>query len=528
MRTSRQALVLASFGALVIPAGVTAPNDAIAADPRTRETAPAAPLSGCFPTDNGDPRLTSLSVTPSTLDLRQGPKVIRFGVTAADSGGPGAASGVRQVRVFYENPTGLGYDATMRATANGTWTERATLPTGVRSGTWSVTGLTVTDAVGHSKAYDRSAVAALGPSTFTVSGPHDLRPPELLSLTVSASRVDTRRHAKNVQFRVRARDDLSGVTAVRVEVRDHRFGEGQTVFLRHRVRLGGWVGTLRVPRWHSVAHRRLWVELDDRTRRTATVGPRMLAGRGLPHRLLVLSSTDRDSPTVVRAVVRPTDPDVRQVGRTLHVDVRARDATSGVRAVRVLFTSASEQATDLSVELHRVSGTGHDGLWRGAVRLSRCTSPPSVWSGDLFVQDRSRRSNQQQVTVQFRLRALDHSPPHLGDPVITGGRFRVEFEEDVIGLSTVSAVVRPTSSAGRGDTRPRSSVPGQWACRNASFVVVDCAAGPMRFASFTPDEPFPPTGTFYLDVNPEHVLDVTDLAGNPFQPRPPVAVPVGS
>jgi hypothetical protein len=45
--------------------------------------------------------------------------------------------------------------------------------------------------------------------------------------------------------------------------------------------------------------------------------------------------------------------------------------------------------------------------------------------------------------------------------------------------------------------------------------VVDCATGAYREARWTPVAPMP-ADNYVLDLNPEHVLDVTDLAGNPF------------
>ena len=60
----------------------------------------------CFPvTDNGDPVLTSLDFTPRAVDSRNGAQTMTFTVTAEDTGGPGAPTGVARgwIRVSYDN-----------------------------------------------------------------------------------------------------------------------------------------------------------------------------------------------------------------------------------------------------------------------------------------------------------------------------------------------------------------------------------------------------------------------------------------
>ena len=65
---------------------------------------------------------------------------------------------------------------------------------------------------------------------------------------------------------------------------------------------------------------------------------------------------------------------------------------------------------------------------------------------------------------------------------------------------------------------PAADVPGSWSCKSAAGTRVDCSLGQVRHASWTPSQPLPPPpageryGVFF---NPEHVLDVTDMAGNP-------------
>ncbi|MGZ5418465.1 MAG: hypothetical protein ACXWDI_14955 [Nocardioides sp.] len=45
--------------------------------------------------------------------------------------------------------------------------------------------------------------------------------------------------------------------------------------------------------------------------------------------------------------------------------------------------------------------------------------------------------------------------------------------------------------------------------------MTSCAEGRVRRANWHPAEPLEPGGSYRVQVNPEGVLDVTDLSGNP-------------
>ena len=50
-------------------------------------------------------------------------------------------------------------------------------------------------------------------------------------------------------------------------------------------------------------------------------------------------------------------------------------------------------------------------------------------------------------------------------------------------------------------------------------AAADCATGAVRSASWQPDSPLASGSHFLVELNPSGVLDVTDLAGNPFRRR---------
>ena len=70
-------------GALMVGVLVAPGNEAASAK------SPAIPLNDCVSSDNGDPVLTGLSVTPS-VDVTDAAEEVSFSLAAEDLGGPGS------------------------------------------------------------------------------------------------------------------------------------------------------------------------------------------------------------------------------------------------------------------------------------------------------------------------------------------------------------------------------------------------------------------------------------------------------
>ena len=112
--------------------------------------------------------------------------------------------------------------------------------------------------------------------------------------------------------------------------------------------------------------------------------------------------------------------------------------------------------------------------------------------------------------------ALGHAHPGwvqaIASQAADTGSVHVVFTEDVVGISATSAPVyasRPLFDHG-------NPVAGSWQCADLNGATADCLRGPVRTAVFVADQPFPASYSGPVAVvNPEHVLDVTDLAGNP-------------
>jgi hypothetical protein len=61
-----------------------------------------------------------------------------------------------------------------------------------------------------------------------------------------------------------------------------------------------------------------------------------------------------------------------------------------------------------------------------------------------------------------------------------------------------------------------SALGGSWTCRDVGGGDIGCGIGPFRVAVWRPLSRLA-SGDYMVAVNPEHVLDVTDMHGNPFE-----------
>ena len=105
-----------------------------------------------------------------------------------------------------------------------------------------------------------------------------------------------------------------------------------------------------------------------------------------------------------------------------------------------------------------------------------------------------------------RVRAKYHVP-RVGPIVLT-------FNEAVNGLTDNSVTVRQINVF--DSSPPGPVIPGELVCKKASGVGTSCTEGRVRSATFRPSAAFDQGQYFLVELNPEHSLEATDLAGNPF------------
>jgi hypothetical protein len=476
------------------------------------------PLNDCAETDNGDPVVTALDISPRTVDLRNGGRTVTVTVSAVDTGGPGPATGIRAVSVFLSSG-GISSDGVSAAAvqvAPGTWRAQVRLARGTGARGTLRPFVSFQDGNGGAGSYLTSdQLAAQGfTATATVrnAGPRDVSPPDMTSFRLSTRSVDSRQHDREVVVRARWRDDLSGVRRVLVQtevgrVRLRRVGGTPTD--------GSWRGVLTVGRWVGDQTAHVYVKAFDRAGVRRIYGRAALRAHGLPSSFHVRARSDLDAPRLTSETSLPSAVDLHAGDVGVPVRLHVRDADSGTTRVLAWFTTrGNSQRGGPSTVLRRVSGTPQDGWWEGTVRLTHCQAFSDRWmlaanATDLRGLTRWPVFAGQVIEVQgtdHTVELIERGTPSWTDPT----RLRILFGEEMAGISPTSAVVQ------RHDFQPFRTVPvtAAWACADSSGSAVDCFTGPVRSATVTLDEPHVRTSAYGVLVNPEHVLDVRDLAGN--------------
>ena len=191
------------WGALVLPG-----TDALAAG------STEIPLSDCFSSDNGDPVLTGLTVTPS-VDVTDGAREVSFSLTAEDLGGPGPASGIRGVEVRFGEPVLDDPSDTihvLRKDASGAWVGSAVVERGSSPGVLGIHHVFLKDRAGNRRFVETPETrAGRLPTSVEVTSTPDTTRPRLVDFRSTPGPVDTRRATRLVTFTATVVDAVPGV-----------------------------------------------------------------------------------------------------------------------------------------------------------------------------------------------------------------------------------------------------------------------------------------------------------------------------
>ena len=383
--------------------------------------------------------------------------------------------------------------------------------------------LSLEDRDGNSTLYSTTDLVEMGlPTTFTTTTNPDAARPVLRTLRLSSTTVDTRRHRRSLRVQLHVTDD-SALKAIRVWL----YGSSLRASTAHPHLVSGtaadgnWVGRIRVHRWQGNSRAKIAVELTDVVDRFRIYGARKLAAIDQPSHVRIVSREDPAPPTIRLRSVRPTSVDLRNGAQTVTFVALVKDVGSGARRVDLsLDALSSDVGPDSQARLERVSGTAHDGVWKGRVTLQPCAAAAGQWLASVFARD-AAEGNFIIVESAFQVINADIVRPQAmvaedSYQVRRSGPVTIEFDEDVVGVGGENAIVHiGDSRRGFAGDEP-TPIAGTWACMNAAGAAVDCSTGPVRTAAFTPSTPMLAGTNHTVEFNPEHHLGLTDLSGNPF------------
>jgi hypothetical protein len=485
------------LAAAFVGAGALAPVTAVAATSLDH-------VNSCWSTDNGKPVLDSVTFSPATADTSSAPAHETVTVHAHDTGGPGAATGIAHVGLRLEGDTAdsgktVAPPLSVHLVPSGhdTWTGSLVVPRGANA-TYDADPV-VRDQAGLYAGDD----LGLRPirHALDVSGTPDTTRPELTHLSVSATKVDTRRHQATV--RVRATLHEVGASPERLTMA----GPGNTtVRLTRRPGTDTFATAVVIPRWSGSSRWHLSFGAFDNDLNGIFIGHAWLESHGFPATIRIRSGQpDTTAPRISSVSRLPSTLDLRHHGRLVALRVRAADA-HGVRAVKVsLFGRDGAGSRTRTATFHLVSGTARRGTWSGRIPVSRCF--PGPLRAYAYVRAIDDAGNSTEIDRgDVRLVTLDRRPPMDRFHSFTRHAVLVRFSEPVHGISTHHVAVLTAKGA---------VVQGTWACLGADGHSVSCLDGPASSATFTPEAGS--HGAYEVNWERDHRLDVLDRAGNPFQ-----------
>jgi Bacterial Ig-like domain len=490
----------------------------------TSGTASAARLADCVSSDNGDPVMTEVTFSPSAVDVTDGPETVTVTATARDTGGPGPASGLRFAHVYLGHGNGNTEGVRLSEDASGNWVGTVIIPRWTKPGEWNVEQALLRDRVGQETLYGGEEDDVPLRDTFTVVSTRDATRPALTAFTFTPDTVNTTRREQNMRFTARATDTMSGVAQLFVGVRSRT--SYRHAFARLHKEHGTanrYTGRAVIPRWIASSDWRVWyVAVVDRADNYAFYSTRRLKELGFNHYFRVVSRRDTTEPKVVSFSRRPNVVDVRTADQSVLVTARVTDTHSGVEEVGASFRGPHDINVDVNLE--RVSGTRRDGIWQGTATVHQCPAQSGPLSASIYVGDHRdndvyyptreliRREWPSRLRVLARPDAITPAA-HVGRRVPITGPVTLTFNEAVNGINQTSVSVRRISIL---NSYEGPDLVGRWRCKTGSGTVTGCAHGRVREAIFRPVTDLHHRRYYTVELNPQHSLAVTDLAGNPF------------
>lgn len=495
-----------------LPVGVLVVTAPVSVASSASSMSSAVELTSCVDPDNGRPELQAVSFSPTAVDATDSARDVTLRMRVVDTGGPGAARGIEQVNatVGPDVPRGRGGSEIELEPVEGDWWQGTfPVPLGSTPGEWRLLATSVRDGAGNVLGdlddVGHDFLAPHDDSTVTVTSEPDTTAPTITSLQLSKLTVDTRRKARRITVRVGAVDDPAGVESVHVAAVNR---DSRSVFATLTDRDGDtFVGGLRFPRGFGEGRWRVRVVAAV----DAVGNVRQRFGDAideLGERAFTVRAPEDDRvPRVVWSKVRPGTIDIRRDAERIRVRTRLRDTGTGVSSAEVdLFGER--------VQLDRVRGTARDGVWTAGFTLEPCARFESR-RGTLALLDRAGNWVGSSFTANVRLRRHDTEPPHAtGTPnrLAAGESLRFGFSEDVVGVNDASIVVQEV----RWPDPLDAPLPGAWVCSDRDGAETSCDDGQVREVVWTPEEPLAITD-HRVTINPDGILHVTDLRGNPVE-----------
>ncbi|MGM7668595.1 S-layer homology domain-containing protein [Microbacterium sp. A93] len=356
-------LLAALLSASLTGAASSPPGD----DPAGSTAEPSITAVAGTTADTAAPVVDGLTVTPSTVDLTDGPSQATLRVHITDETGTEAP-------LFWVNHSLTGQPLETMDTApelvegtvqDGVWELVVLIPTDVPNGTWHVMATAYADVLDNQDGDHRDAF-----TTFTVTGGTvtDLDAPVVGSVTATPHTLDLTTGPRELTVRARVTDESGTfIPYMTVESQDVRVPQ-QLIDLEQTsgtLKDGWWTGTVTLPAdspngaWtarvtapYDINHN-YWGDLNSSEVTFDVTGS---------------TRTDYEAPVVQNQAVTPAAWNLEDGDAIITVTADLSDP-AGTREAGLFFSSEKDDVTgepfafQSSMEL--VSGTAERGTWRG-------------------------------------------------------------------------------------------------------------------------------------------------------------------
>jgi hypothetical protein len=515
---------------------------AVMVDPGPAQAATIpTPPSVCRTTSApGAPVLTSLTIKPTSVNVKAGDKKLVVSAHATDS-----TKKVTSVSLYLQSPKIHGVVRTAYATLklgkgqnaqNGSWSGAITIHKWTNNGTWQVLQVFLNDAGGGFSYYTPTGLGThpwnnAWPKTVTVVSTPDTMPPVIKSVKLAPAKVDTSSSAKKITVTIKATDSQSGVGAVyaqgNVIIKGHSYSAyGSTSKKKSgTIKNGTWVVVMTVHRW-AQAGSHVWkltvsaYDKADAFGNNVSLNSVQLKAKHFASSFTVKSKTDLSKPVLKGLTYTPHSVDARTKNKTVAVTLKATDTLSGI--LYAVVTIKSPSGLTSSGFLSRHSGSTLKGTFTGKVIVPRC-SEPGVWTVSAQIVDLagnvSTYSPAQLKAKHFgstlSVKALDTIGPTVKVPakVSAAGPVTLTFSEATLwknpAASTLDVYDYNKSGSPQG---------GTWTCKTAAGTTVTCDANNanVKTASFTPSSAFGHGDSVYVQPhqNYPNPVGIYDTTGN--------------
>jgi hypothetical protein len=449
------------------------------------------------------PVLTDLRISDRVLDVRRRPKTLVVTLHARDT-----VAVSRVIVTIGRRPAAtysLGAEARRVSgpATDGTWRAVLRVPSFIPDGPFQVQRVQLWDAGGGSADYGPGRLGGGGwARTFRVLSYPDRVAPRVSGFRVSTRAVDTTEVARTIRLRVTARDNLSGVTKVRVLAHgtDPALVPAQAAYRGFDVRLTQsrrheqrWTGRVVVPTWAGTSRWAMSLRVKDDRRHVRRYATEDLVERGWQSTLRVTSRRDPTEPTLAALSWTPSSVDARTGAARLEVTARVTDVLSGPSdRIEIGFVGPRDGWADVVVT--SVTGPPTDRTYRGYAIVPRCGTELSTWTGRAYIFDNATNDNwvgpaeldSLDLPSELEVRQVDTWPPTVSAPgtLLAGGPITLQFSEPVLLAGPMAGILEVEVDG--------AEVPGTWVCRDGADQVVVCDAdgADVVTASFAPTAPF--------------------------------------